>query len=91
MAEVLSRRTAGDVHEARSAGSTDPTQLADVVVTMGCGDACQYIPGRRYVDRELADPAWKSRQNSARFATKSPSAWTGFSPASTKEPRDECS
>ncbi|HSF60241.1 MAG TPA: hypothetical protein VLA69_00960 [Gaiellaceae bacterium] len=61
MAEVLSRRTAGDVHEARSAGSTDPTQLADVVVTMGCGDACQYIPGRRYVDRELADPAWKSR------------------------------
>jgi arsenate reductase len=61
MAEVLFRPTAGDVHEARSAGSSDPTQLADVVVTMGCGDACQYIPGRRYVDRELDDPAWKSR------------------------------
>ena len=29
---------------------------ADVVVTMGCGDACPYIPGRRYVDWELADP-----------------------------------
>jgi arsenate reductase len=30
---------------------------ADVVVTMGCGDACPYIPGKRYVDLDLADPA----------------------------------
>jgi len=29
---------------------------ADVVVTMGCGDACPYVPGRRYVDWELPDP-----------------------------------
>ena len=29
---------------------------ADVVVTMGCGDECPYIPGKRYVDWELADP-----------------------------------
>jgi protein-tyrosine-phosphatase len=29
---------------------------ADVVVTMGCGDACPYLPGKRYVDWELADP-----------------------------------
>lgn len=29
---------------------------ADVVVTMGCGDACPYVPGRRYMDWELADP-----------------------------------
>lgn len=29
----------------------------DVVVTMGCGDACPVIPGKRYVDWELADPA----------------------------------
>ena len=29
---------------------------ADVVVTMGCGDACPYIPGKRYVDWELPDP-----------------------------------
>ena len=32
-------------------------EWADVVVTMGCGDACPYIPGKRYVDWELADPA----------------------------------
>jgi arsenate reductase len=29
---------------------------ADVVVTMGCGDACPYIAGTRYIDWELADP-----------------------------------
>ena len=31
-------------------------EQADVVVTMGCGDACPYIPGRRYLDWELRDP-----------------------------------
>ena len=31
-------------------------QLAAVVVTMGCGDECPYIPGKRYLDWELADP-----------------------------------
>lgn len=30
---------------------------ADVVVTMGCGDACPYIPGKRYVDWDLPDPS----------------------------------
>ena len=35
----------------------DLAEWADVVVTMGCGDACPYIPGRRYVDWELSDPA----------------------------------
>jgi protein-tyrosine-phosphatase len=29
---------------------------ADVVVTMGCGDACPYIPGERYIDWDLEDP-----------------------------------
>jgi len=32
-------------------------EWADVVVTMGCGDACPYIPGKRYLDWELEDPA----------------------------------
>lgn len=30
---------------------------ADVVVTMGCGDQCPFIPGKRYIDWELTDPA----------------------------------
>ena len=31
-------------------------ERADVVVTMGCGDECPYIPGKRYLDWELEDP-----------------------------------
>src|SRR5919106_5588976 len=31
-------------------------EWADVVVTMGCGDECPYIPGKRYVDWDLPDP-----------------------------------
>ena len=34
-------------------------EWADVVVTMGCGDACPYLPGKRYVDWDLPDPAGK--------------------------------
>jgi arsenate reductase len=32
-------------------------EWADVVVTMGCGDECPYIPGKRYLDWDLPDPA----------------------------------
>jgi arsenate reductase (thioredoxin) len=32
-------------------------EAADVVVTMGCGDTCPFVPGRRYEDWTLADPA----------------------------------
>ena len=32
-------------------------ERADVVVTMGCGDECPYIPGKRYIDWELPDPS----------------------------------
>ena len=35
----------------------DVVQAADVVVTMGCGDACPVYPGKRYQDWELDDPA----------------------------------
>ncbi len=32
-------------------------EWADIVVTMGCGDACPVVPGKKYVDWELQDPA----------------------------------
>ena len=35
----------------------DKVQTADVVITMGCGDACPVYPGKRYLDWELPDPA----------------------------------
>jgi arsenate reductase len=44
-------------------GDEVPTQLtreqaewADVVITMGCGDECPYVPGKRYLDWDLEDP-----------------------------------
>ena len=36
--------------------TNDLAEQADVVVTMGCGDACPYIPGKRYIDWDLPDP-----------------------------------
>jgi len=37
--------------------STDVVEAADVVVTMGCGDACPVFPGKRYLDWDLPDPS----------------------------------
>ena len=46
-----------DVSERKPQLLTDEmARWADVVVTMGCGDACPVIPGRRYVDWDLRDP-----------------------------------
>jgi len=35
----------------------EQVQASDVVITMGCGDACKFYPGKRYEDWELDDPA----------------------------------
>ena len=35
-------------------------ERADVVVTMGCGDECRYVPGKQYIDWKLADSKAKS-------------------------------
>ena len=37
--------------------TTDQVRAADVVITMGCGDACPVYPGKRYLDWDLPDPA----------------------------------
>ena len=42
-------------HTPRALGR-ELAEQADVVVTMGCGDECPYIPGKRYIDWELEDP-----------------------------------
>jgi arsenate reductase (thioredoxin) len=36
--------------------TSELAEQADVVVTMGCGDECPYIPGKRYIDWDLPDP-----------------------------------
>jgi arsenate reductase (thioredoxin) len=46
-----------DVADRVPQGLTDElARRADVVVTMGCGDECPYIPGKRYLDWDLPDP-----------------------------------
>jgi len=37
--------------------TTEAVEASDVVITMGCGDACPILPGKRYLDWDLADPA----------------------------------
>jgi arsenical-resistance protein len=39
--------------------TTEAVQASDVVITMGCGDACPFYPGKRYLDWELDDPTGK--------------------------------
>ena len=40
--------------------TTEAVESSDVVITMGCGDACPVFPGKRYLDWELTDPAGKT-------------------------------
>ncbi len=54
---------------------------ADVVVTMGCGDRCPYLPGKRYLDWDLPDP--QGRPGEEVRATRSPNAFRRSSTSST--------
>ena len=40
--------------------TTEAVKAADVVITMGCGDACPILPGKRYLDWDLPDPSGRS-------------------------------
>src|SRR5699024_11295049 len=51
--------------------TTDAVQDSDVVITMGCGDVCPIFPGKRYEDRELADPAGQDLETVRRIDRKS--------------------
>jgi arsenate reductase len=52
-----------DISRARPKLLTDSSvREADIVITMGCGDACPFYPGRRYEDWQLEDPAGRDVQ-----------------------------
>ena len=51
--------------------TTDAVEAADVVVTMGCGDACPIFPGKRYLDWELPDQRASPSKRFARSGTRS--------------------
>ena len=47
--------------------TTESVKESDVVITMGCGDACPIFPGRRYEDWQLEDPAGKDLETVRRI------------------------
>jgi arsenate reductase len=55
--EVLTERGLDPTKEFPKPITDEIARAADVIVTMGCGDACPVYPGKRYVDWELTDPA----------------------------------
>jgi arsenate reductase (thioredoxin) len=54
-------------HEFPKPLTDDAVRAADLVITMGCGDACPIYPGRRYEDWELEDPAGKDLETVRRI------------------------
>jgi protein-tyrosine-phosphatase len=46
-------------HNSPTVLTTEAVQASDYVITMGCGDACPFFPGKTYLDWPLADPAGK--------------------------------
>ena len=57
VAQVLAERGLTVDHEVPKKLELATVEGADVVITMGCGDACPIFPGKRYEDWELTDPA----------------------------------
>jgi arsenate reductase len=55
--EAMAERGIDIAHEYPKPWTDEIVQAADVIITMGCGDACPIFPGRRYEDWKLEDPA----------------------------------
>ena len=60
VAEILTERGLDISKEFPKPLTDEAARAADIIITMGCGDACPVFPGRRYLDWELTDPAGKS-------------------------------
>jgi arsenate reductase len=54
--EVMQEIEIGLSHRRPQLLTRELAEQADVIVTMGCGDSCPYIPGKRYIDWNLPDP-----------------------------------
>ena len=60
VAEILAERGLDVTKEFPKPLTDDAARRADVIITMGCGDACPVFPGRRYLDWDLVDPNGKT-------------------------------
>jgi protein-tyrosine-phosphatase len=57
VAQILTERGLDVSKEFPKPLTDDAARAADVIITMGCGDACPIFPGKRYLDWDLTDPA----------------------------------
>ena len=60
IAQILTERGLDVSKEFPKPLTDEAARAADILITMGCGDACPVFPGKRYLDWELTDPAGKS-------------------------------
>jgi protein-tyrosine-phosphatase len=60
VAEILTERGLDVSKEFPKPLTDEAARRADVIITMGCGDACPVFPGKRYLDWDLTDPNGKS-------------------------------
>ena len=60
VAQILSDRGLDVSKEFPKPLTDEAARSADVIITMGCGDACPVYPGKRYLDWDLTDPAGRS-------------------------------
>ena len=60
VAQILTERGLDLSKEFPKPLTHEAARSADVIITMGCGDACPVFPGKRYLNWDLADPAGKS-------------------------------
>ena len=60
VAEILTERGLDVSKEFPKPLTDEAARAADVIITMGCGDACPVFPGKRYLDWDLTDPSGKS-------------------------------
>jgi arsenate reductase (thioredoxin) len=69
VAAVLHARGLDVTAEVPTRLTTELVEVADVVVTMGCGETCPYVPGKRYLDWTVDDPAGQDRETVERIVT----------------------
>jgi protein-tyrosine-phosphatase len=60
VAQILNERGLDVSREFPKKLTIESAKQADIIITMGCGEACPVLPGKRYLDWELTDPAGKS-------------------------------
>jgi protein-tyrosine-phosphatase len=65
VAELLEERGLDVSKEFPKPLTDEAARTADILITMGCGDACPVYPGKRYLDWDLPDPAGKGRDEVA--------------------------